>query len=153
MIIAEIAGEMIGYSRGWWRDESPTWRLYEHNGFLVPEWRRKGIGKTMLFWMENRLRDIAAPHPPEDAKFFQVGLSQFQVGTAIMLEHSGYQAIRYFYEMVRPDLDDVPELSLPAGLELRPVLPDHYRLIWKSVDETSQDEWVHKKPTEEDYQE
>jgi len=32
-----------------------------------------------------------------------------------MLERAGYQAIRYFYEMVRPTLDDVPELPLPTG--------------------------------------
>ena len=153
MIIAEVAGEMVGYSRGWWRDEGPTGRLYKHNGFLVPEWRRKGIGKAMLLWMENRLRDIAATHPLQDAKLFQINVSQFQVGNAIMLERSGYQAIRYFYEMVRPDLDDIPELSLPTGLELRPVSPEHNRLIWKSVDETSQDEWEYKKPTDDDYQE
>jgi len=153
MIIAEIAGEVIGYSRGWWRDESPTGRLYEHNGFLVPEWRRNGIGKAMLLWMENHLRDIAAVHPPEQAKFFQGGVSQFQAGTAILLERSGYQAIRYFYEMVRPGLEDIPEFPLPPGLELRPVSPDHYRLIWKSIDETSQEEWGYKKPSEEDYQE
>lgn len=153
IIIVEVAGGMIGYSRGWWRDESITGRLYEHNGFLIPEWRRKGIGHAMLFWMENRLRDIAATHPPETAKFFQVDVSQFQKGTAIMLERSGYQPMRYFYEMVRPTLDDIPELPLPDGLVIHPVLPDHYSAIWKSVDETSQDEWGYKEPTDDDYQE
>jgi mycothiol synthase len=152
MIIAEVKGEMIGYTRVWWQDESPTGRLYMHNGFLLPAWRRKGIGKAMLIWTENRLRDIAASHPADEARFFQVNISQFQAGTAIMLESAGYQAIRYFYEMVRPTLDDISILPLPDGLELRPVLPDHYRAIWNCVDETSQDEWGYKKPTEEDYQ-
>ena len=44
IIIAEVTGEMVGYARGWWEDEAFTGRLYKHNGFLVPEWRRKGIG-------------------------------------------------------------------------------------------------------------
>ncbi len=153
MIIAEIAGEIIGYSRGWWQDETFTGRLYKHNGFLVPEWRRKGIGRAMLIWMENRFHDIAASNPPETAKFFQVNVSQFQKGTAIMLERSAYQPIRYFYEMVRPTLDDIFEFPLPDSLEIRPVNPDHYRAIWKSVDETSQDEWGYKEPTDDDYQE
>jgi GNAT superfamily N-acetyltransferase len=153
IIFVEVAGEMIGYSRGWWQDESFTGRLYVHNGFLVPEWRRQGIGHTMLHWMEERLREIAATHPKKITKFFQVNVSQFQKGTAIMLERSGYQPTRYFYEMVRPTLDDIPDFPLPDGLEIRAVLPDHYRAIWKSVDETSQDEWGYKKPTENDYQE
>ena len=152
MIIAEIAGEMIGYSRGWWQDESLAGRLYIHNGFLIPEWRRKGIENTMLLWMEKRLRDIAATHPPEIAKSFQVNASQFQKGTAIMLERSGYQPMRYFYEMVRPTLDNISEFPLPDGLEVRPVSPDQYRAIWKASDEASQDEWGYKKPTDDDYQ-
>jgi len=153
MIMAEVAGVMVGYSRGWWLDESATQRVYIHNGFLVPEWRRKGIGKAMLLWMEKRLVEIAAAHPPDLEKTFQVNVTQFQKGTAIMLEWSGYQPARYFYEMLRPTLGDIPEIPLPDGLEIRPALPDHYPAIWKSVDETSQDEWGYKKPTEEDYQE
>jgi mycothiol synthase len=153
MIIVEVAGEMIGYSRGWWLEESFTRRLYEHNGFIIPQWRRKGIGRTMLLWMENRLRQIAATHPPAVTNFFQVNVSQFKKGTAIMLERSGYQPVRYFYEMLRPSLDDIPEFPLPNGIEIRPVSPDQYRLIWKSNDETSQDEWGYKEPTENDYQE
>lgn len=153
MIFAEVAGEMVGYSRGWWQDDPPTRRVYKHNAFLVPAWRRKGIGLAMLGWMENRLKEIAATHPPDLEKYFQVDVSQFQEGTAIMLARAGYQPIRYFYEMMRPNLDDIPDLPLPEGLEIRSVTPDHYQAIWKCVDETSQDEWGYTQPTEEAYQE
>lgn len=107
----------------------------------------------MLLWMEKRLGDIAATHPPEIARFLQVNVTQFQTGTAIMLEGSGYQPTRYFYEMVRPTLDDIPEFPLPEGLAIRAVLPEHYPAIWKLGDETSQEEWGYKKPTEDDFQE
>lgn len=152
MIFAEIEGEMVGYSRGWWWDESATGRIFEMVGFLVPAWRRKGLGRAMLRWMENHLRDLAAEHPPERPTFFQVSVSQFQEGTAWMLEREGYRAIRYFYEMIRPALDDIPDVPLPEGLEVRPALPEHYRAIWASVDEASQDEWGYAPPNEEDYQ-
>jgi mycothiol synthase len=153
LIIAEVNREMIGYSRGWWQDESDAQRLYIHNGFLIPEWRRKGIGQNLLLRMEKRLGEIALTHPKEISKFYQVNVTQFQKGTAIMLERSSYQPVRYFYEMVRPTLEDIPESPMPGGVEIRPVSPDHYRAIWKTVDEASQDEWGYKKPSEEDYQE
>jgi len=117
------------------------------------EWRRKGIGCTMLLWMENRLRDTAASLPSGTENFLQVSASQIQKGTTTMLERSAYQPVRYFYEMVRPTLDDIFEFPLPDGLEIRPVNLENYPAIWKSVDETSQDEWGYKKPTDDDYQE
>jgi GNAT superfamily N-acetyltransferase len=152
MIFAEIAGELVGYVRGWWWDEARTGRLYGLAGFLVPAWRRQGIGRLMQLWMEGRLREIAATHPSHQDRFFQVNVSQHQVGTAILLEGLGYQPVRYFYEMVRPSLELLPDFPLPAGLEIRPVLPEHYPAIWTSVDETSQDEWGYTPPTAEDYQ-
>ena len=153
IIFAEVSGEMVGYTRGWWSNESDPERLYVQSGFLIPEWRRKGIGRAMLLWMEKRLREIAATHPPEMTKLYQVNVSQFQQGTSIMLVGSNYQPARYYYLMVRPTLDDIPQYPLPDGLEIRPVSAEHYRLIWKLIAETSQDEWGHKKPTEDDYQE
>jgi mycothiol synthase len=152
-IIAEVAGEMVGYTRGWWQDDSSSARSYVQNGFVSPEWRRKGIGQAMLVWMEKRLREIAATHPPGLTRLYQVNVSQFQKGSAIMLERSGYQPVRYFYQMVRPNLDDIPEFPLPVGVEIRTVSPEHYRLIWRLNDETSQDEWGYKTSNEDDYQE
>jgi GNAT superfamily N-acetyltransferase len=152
LIVAEVAGKMIGYSRGWWEDGVSTQRVYSHNGFLVPEWRRRGIGQCMLIWMEQRLREIASSHPSEIEKVYQVNVTQFQEGTAMMLENSGYRPVRYYYLMVRPTLDDIVESPLPVGVEICPVSPNHYRQIWQLVVETSQDEWGHPSLTEDDYQ-
>jgi len=153
MILAEVAGEVVGYVRGWWTEESPTLHLYKHNGFLLPTWRRLGIGRAMLNWMENRLKKISQTHPSESKKFLQVNVSQSQEGLAILLERAGYQPVRYFYLMVRPNLEDIPDFPLSDGLEVRPVTPDHYRAIWESMYESPGEEWGSTKPTEEGYQE
>jgi GNAT superfamily N-acetyltransferase len=153
MIFAEAAGEVVGCSRGWWWEEPATGRLYGMVGFLAPGWRRKGIGREMLRRMESRLRQVATDHPAGPPGHFQVDVAQSQYGKGIMLEREGYQPVRYFYEMVRPTLDDIPDWPLPEGLEIRPALPEHYRAIWSSVDEASQDEWGYKEATEAAYRE
>ena len=153
VIIADVDGFTVGCARGWWEqmDSGQIW--YFHNGFLVPEWRRKGIGSALLSAVELRQRKIADSHPPGVEKLFLVDVTQSQVGAAILLERNGYQPARYFDLMVRSDLEDIPDFPLPQGVELRPVTPEHYPAIWKVLDETSQDEWGHRKLTEEDYQE
>ena len=42
----------------------------------------------------------------------------------MLLERAGYVAFRRFASMERPDLEDIPEVALPDGLELRPVARD-----------------------------
>jgi len=153
IIFAEVEGEVVGYARGWWVEEAPSIRLYEHNGFILPAWRRKGIGFSMLRWLENRLKEIAETHPGKYKNYLQTSISQTEEDARILLEHFGYQPIRYFYQMVRPNLEDIPEHPLPGGLEIRPVMEKDYRAIWKQVDETSQGEWGYSEPTEDSYQE
>jgi mycothiol synthase len=153
IIIAEVSGKIVGYARGWWESDINSGHIYHHNGFLIPEWRRKKIGHALLLWMESHLSECANSQHAS-TRCFQVNVTQFQEGTAIMLQRAGYQPIRYFYEMVRPTLNDVVEFTLPDGLEIRPVTPEHYEAIWKSVvDETGKEEWGYTEPTENDYQE
>jgi mycothiol synthase len=153
MIFAELDGQVIGYSRlGWHAEEHDVLYLYSFIGFLVPAWRQRGIGRAILQWIENRSREIAAEHPAESAKVFQVFVTQFEVGLAALLEKEGYHPIRYSNEMVRPSLEDIPDFSLPSGLEVRPVLPEHYRLIWDAATEAFRDHWGFSLPTEDDYQ-
>lgn len=153
LIIAEINSGVVGYARGWWEDELLDERLYKISGFVIPEWRRRGIGRTMLMWVENRLLASATLHPTERTQLLQVNKDYFQEGKAKLLESAGYKPVRNFYTMVRPNLDEIPEWPLPAGLSIRPVSAEQYPAIWKSVVETSQDEWSYTPPSDENYQE
>jgi len=144
---------VIGYSRGTWRiEESSGERRYMFFGRILPVWRRKGIGHAMLGWMEARLREIAAGHPTEVEKYFMGFAAQGETGLAAMLEKTGYRPVRYWFEMVRPDLENIPDYPLPEGLEVRPALPEHYRAIWEADHEASRDHWGFTEPSEEDYQ-
>lgn len=152
MIFAEIDGEVIGYTRGWWIDETNGPLIYPTVGFITPAWRRKGIGRRMLQWIENRLKKISLSHAAEREKYFQAFVGEAQAGLITMLEKTGYNPTRHFYEMIRPTLDNIPDFPLPQGLEVRPVSPDHYRAIWDADMEAFQDHWGFSAPTEEDYQ-
>jgi len=66
-----------------------------------------------------------------------------------LLEAGGYRPARWFFEMLRVGLDDVPDLPLPPGIEVRPVTPDQYRAVWEATAEALAEEWDGKVPTEE----
>jgi mycothiol synthase len=102
--------------------------------------------------MEERLREIAAGHPTEVEKYFMSVAAQGETGLAAMLEKTGYQPVRYWFEMVRPDLENIPNTPLPEGLEMRPVLPEHYRAIWDADSEAFRDHWGYSEPSEQDHQ-
>ncbi len=152
MLFAEINNEVIGYSRGFWRQEENGPRIYASVGFLAPAWRRKGIGASMFHWIENRMRVIVESHTVKEAKLFEGFVNDGNVGLAVLLEKSNYKPLRYFVEMVRPDLESIPDFPMPDGLEVRPVLPEHYRAIWDADEEAFRDHWGYSEPTEEDYQ-
>lgn len=151
MIFAEVDGRVVGYGRGTWGELANGPFIYELIGFLAPEWRRKGIGGAMLRWLEGRFREIAAGHPADREKYFQGYADDKADGIAALLVAAGYAPVRYGHDMVRPSLDDIPDFPLPDGLELRPVLPEHYRLIWEADSEAFRDHWGYSPPQEEDY--
>ena len=151
MIFAEMDEEVIGYSRGSWFQEENGPRIYTSIGFLVPAWRRKGIGSTMLYWIENRLRTIAESHSMLETGVLQNFSNSENTGLATLLEQSGYKPVRYVVQMVRPNFEDIPDFPLPDGVEVRPVLPEHYRVIWEADVEAFRDHWGYSPPTEDDY--
>ncbi len=152
VLMVEVDGELVGYQRTSWRLDSDGQYLYMLYGFVTPAWRRRGLGRELLARGEQRLRQVAASHPAEAPRFLQSFTSLSREGKVAMLDQHGYQVIRHFYEMVRPNLDDLPAFELPAGLELRAVEPEHMRPIWDANEEAFRDHWGHVPLTDEDYQ-
>lgn len=140
-LFAEMDGEVIGYSRVWWDQELDGKRLYNHFASLLPEWRSQGIRRAMLGYNERRLRQIAAKHPTDVPRWFQAWASSTETHWESLLLDRRYQPVRYGFEMVRPDLENIPELALPEGLQVRPVQPEHYWTIWGAAKEAFLDHW------------
>jgi mycothiol synthase len=152
LIFAEINGQAIGFIRGYWWEDLDLGLQYTHAGLVVPNWRDRGIGTAMLDWVEQRLRAIAATHSPALAKHFQAKAFEFQLDNIRLLDRSGYTPVRYFEQLVRPNLADIPNFNLPAGLSVRAAVPEHYRAIWTVVEETIRDCWGCSSFTEASYQ-
>ncbi len=51
--------------------------------------------------------------------------------------------------MLRPIHKPLPDVSFPAGVELREAKPEHYRAIWDADQEAFHDHWGYSEPTEE----
>jgi len=153
VLIAEVGTEVVGYSRvEWYIDEMSHVRIYRCFGFIRPEWRRKGIGRAMLRYNEAALRKIAGEHPQDMPRQYESFGFDTEKENESLLRSEGYAVIRNSYQMVRPDLENIPDLALPEGLEFRPVRPEDYRTVWQATQEAFRDHWGYTQATEEDYQ-
>lgn len=144
-LLVELEGSLVGYSRVFWLDEAEGNRLLFHFTKLLPDQRGRGIRHAMLRWNEARLaevRDECAPlRPHEGPVLYQASASNAETHWAALLEEAGYRVVRYGYEMVRPDLEAIPDHPLPAGLEVRPVVAEQLPALWEASREAFRDHW------------
>jgi ribosomal protein S18 acetylase RimI-like enzyme len=147
MLFAEVDGEVVGYCRTWWEVEGSGQWIGFQLGNVLPEWRRKGIGSTFLNFTETHLGQIAKQlkengQLPVDAPCMLDNFVSTSENDRInLLEQRGYKAVRYAYEMVRPDLENIPDLPTAPGVEVRPVEPEHMRMVWEASNEAFRDHW------------
>jgi ribosomal protein S18 acetylase RimI-like enzyme len=132
---------MAGYSRVWWLQELGGQRVYRQIVFLRPQWRGKGIRRAVLRHNERRMRQIAEGHPEDGPRTLETWAWDTEVAWASLLQDEGYEAVRYGFSMVRPDLEEIPDLPLPEGLEVRPVGPEQVAAVWDAAREAFRDHW------------
>jgi ribosomal protein S18 acetylase RimI-like enzyme len=129
VVIASQDETPIGYSRLGWYSSRPETRLYYQISFLRPE--KRALWPLLVAENERRLREIAVEHPSVSERYFQAWASDQKKDWIAALEKSGYRVVRRFNNMLYP-LGEAPVKLLPAGLEIRPVLPEHMRAVWEA---------------------
>lgn len=129
MLFAEIDGEPVAYSRVFWNDEQDGPRLYISLGFVVPAWRRRGLGAAILRWNEERSRRIAAEHPVDIEKVHHVWTTDAETGAMALFATFGYRIVRTLIEMTRPTSEPLAACPTPEGLEVRPGESAHFRAV------------------------
>lgn len=144
VFLAVARGQVIGYTRAWWEQEDSGLTRYMHINYLLPEWRGRGIRHALLARAEQRLGDIAAGHAAAglgSQRCLEAWTADTESHWESLLIETGYEVARHGLTMVRPNLDDIPDLPLPKGLEVRPVQQEHIPAILEAAKEAFRDHW------------
>lgn len=152
--VAMDGDRRIGFIHISSRRRGSTKVVHRSEVWTHPAWRRRGVGRAMLAWAETRsraMRDAGAIGEPGDAHELAMAPDEANVGSSAFAEALGYEPIRYFFEMHRCLDEPIPDLAIPAGLELRPVREADHRRIWDANEEAFEDHWEPAEPTEEDF--
>jgi mycothiol synthase len=139
--IAEIDGRIVGVSHREAIDTTDGFREYRLNGEVEPAHRRRGIGRALLDEGKRRQRDLGATQDSDRTRIFGSWSSERQPGAPALLQADGFHVARYFFEMVRSDLANIPDVSLPDGLELRPIDRSIAKQVWDADVEAFADHW------------
>lgn len=139
VLIAEIAGKVIGWAHVIRAEDQFGKGIYSHFVDLLPDWYGKGIRTVMLRHNELRLREIAQAYPADIPCTFQSKAADSEKDWISVLTSEGYSAFRYSFKMVRPNLEDIPDYPLPEEVEVRPVKPEHYQAVINAWNEAIKD--------------
>ena len=146
VFVAELGGHIVGYARVEQSDPIDGVREYMAVVLAEPGPHQLATCAALLDACEARALDRAADEeragratdrPLVHGAFSWDGEAVY---SGLLLER-GYRPVRTSFEMVRPTLDDIPDLALPPGIELRPVLPEHYRSIFDADVEAFAEHW------------
>jgi mycothiol synthase len=118
---------------------------------VYPDVRRRGLGTALLDWSFARVRQRAAAEDSDAPIIVQGDAEAQEVGHRALLAAAGFEPVRHFFLMRRPTLDDVPDVPLSDGLEIRPVTEDQRHQILEAEFEAFKDHWGSREPSEEDF--
>jgi ribosomal protein S18 acetylase RimI-like enzyme len=117
-IVGESDGRMVAFGQALAPSEPATIVRSIYLGGVHPEFRGRGIGRSLVAWLEGRGRQQLAAFDLELPGWL-VAYTQERNPAAIRLfERAGYPTVRYFSQLERTLDGPIPELDLPAPLRL-----------------------------------
>jgi mycothiol synthase len=151
LLVALVDGAIVGGSETSvrTRDLGP-----EHHveGWVLPAFRRRGLGRALLHWAEAHAREVALVDGRTGERTLGSWPDEAQLGAVALYESEGYSIARYGFMMVRDLVDPIPDLTLPDGLEVRPVVEADHRRIWDADTEAFRDHWNAGERTDADFE-
>lgn len=150
--LLEMDGELVAYGDVTWTDEINGPRVYRSDPYVLPRFRKTGVPSLLLNHMFDRVQALAAEHSFTGPRAIHVSLGEKEHELREIVESLGFKPERTFYRMVRPNLENIPDLPLPDGLEIRPTQPEHYRAIYNAMKEAFEDHWGSRRGSEDEYQ-
>lgn len=140
-LVLTTQGEIVGYYEVWDLD-APHTRV-DCWGRVHPQHCGKGIGSTLLAWVEERAQLALLKAPPEARVSLRAWVPSIQESALQLFQGMGYVVVRHNLRMVI-DLDQQPlEMPVwPAGITVRPMKVGlEERAMLETVRDSFRDHW------------
>ncbi len=99
-------------------------RLALTDGHVHVSYRGRELGSYLLEWLERRARLEFNATTSGAPQLMRTSCAGHQADRIALFEQHGFQAMRYSYRMQRSLAEPIPDVSLPASLELAQWTPE-----------------------------
>jgi ribosomal protein S18 acetylase RimI-like enzyme len=108
------------------------------------DFQGRGVGRALVAWEFERLRELHAELAPESAWTINFGANIADDKSIRLFERIGLSPVRYFFEMLLP-IGDVRPSAMPSGFRVEPYSPDVAERLYEADDEAFTDHWGHER--------
>ncbi len=139
VLLAFVGERLAASSSIEYSDTTAGERHYRSLGQVHPTFARRGLGAAMMAYNEARLVELAAREAFPGPRKLTTWLDDPNLGGLELVRRRGYEKVRVYHHMTRPDMDDIDVPSLPPGIEVRPVTRELLPRVWDAAAEAFRD--------------
>jgi mycothiol synthase len=151
--LVEGRDELVAFADAEWVDTTDGLREFRLGATVDPRWRRRGIGTWLQQALEAHGRRLWETYPDRERQpMLGSWANDSEKEKIALLERFGYRPVRYFFDMLRPSLEQIDEPVLPDGLEFRPLDESELRKFWDADIEAFRDHWGGFDDSDENYE-
>ena len=140
-LIGETEGRVVAFGQALAPFEPETIVRSVLLGGVHPEFRGRGIGRSLLAWLEGRARQQLAASGLALPGWVLAYTQDRNPGAGRLFEHLGFETARYFAQLERSLDDPIPELDLPAPLRLVNASLDRSEATRDAKNSSFRDHW------------
>jgi mycothiol synthase len=139
--VAEVDGTPIAFCKVEWIDTNDGLREYRSWCEVHPDWRRRGVGSTLIGWARQRIDELASSHDVDRPRVAGCWSSATDLGAEPLYRANGYEPARWFFHMNRDLAQPIEVPPLPDGIEIRPITMADTRQVFDADQEAFRDHW------------
>ena len=122
------------------------------DGAVLPAARRRGLGRRLLEWAEERAASLHRERHPEVPGATRVVAHENNPGKQALVRAAGYEATRWAHTMTRGMDDPLPDVPpTPPGLTVTPYAADRDEAVRQAHREAFADDWGATSPDEQEW--
>lgn len=155
-VLVEIGGKVVAYGRASWNALASGEGQVDGILNIDPAHRGVGIEELLVNHAVRRASEIISAR----GKAVRTRIILFVTGNdahqARVAEARGFVIVRSGAQLIRPSLDEIPELPLPPGFEIRPIDPDDramHRRVFDADARAFADSYGQQAPTDTEFDE